>query len=486
MPTGSLFRRLIPPLVAVIALLTAVVTTFGRSKMNDALTDRAMRRAVALSAVERDGILRLMRAGAHSDLQYVLEQIGRSPDIEVVRLLRPDGLVASSSHPHETGSHLPDHVTQTTVTGDLRPAASGAAPGQHSVIHVVQPFRNTPECQECHREQGPVIAWLDLDVDVNEHAIGFATFTSLSAALGGLYLLAAVGILVPGLSRTALKPLRRLTDAMGRVKGGDLTVTVDPAGTREIDTVISGFNRMVGDLKQARAVEEEARRNQMERVEQLAVVGELAAGLAHEVRNPLSGVKAVLDVLTRECEDDTRRRVLKDASGELVRIDQILKDLLQFARPKPPAIQPFAFNDLVRDAIALSFTGGAGHPHATLALDDTLPTAMGDAGQIRQVLVNLLINAQHAATRGGEVIVATGVADGHIWCRVQDDGPGVPIDRAEAIFRPFVTSKSRGTGLGLSISRRIMEMHNGRLALDNPGMQGASFTFTLPVASSSS
>jgi signal transduction histidine kinase len=192
-------------------------------------------------------------------------------------------------------------------------------------------------------------------------------------------------------------------------------------------------------------------------------------------------VKAVLDVLTRECEDEGRKRVLKDASGELVRIDQILKDLLQFARPKPPAIQPFDFNELVRDAVALSFPGGTGHPHARCHFDETLPTAMGDSGQIRQVLVNLLINAQHAATRGGEVIVATGRGDGHLWCRVQDDGPGVPIDRAEAIFKPFFTSKSRGTGLGLSISRRIMEMHNGRLVLDNPGMQSASFTFTLPI-----
>ena len=483
MLTGSLFRRLIPPLVLVIALLTVVVTFVGRSKMNDALTDRARRRAVALSAVERDGILRLMRAGAHSDLQYVLEQIGRSPDIDVVRLVRPDGLVASSSHPHETGSLLPDHVVQTAEDGDLMTVRPQPEAPLSLVVHVVQPFRNTPECQECHREQGPVIAWLDIDVDVNEHAIGFATFTSLSAALGGLYLLAAVGILVPGLRRAALKPLRRLTEGMGRVRDGDLAVAVDAGGTREIDTVISGFNQMVGDLKQARAVEEEARRNQMERVEQLAVVGELAAGLAHEVRNPLSGVKAVLDVLTRECEDEARKRVLKDASGELVRIDQILKDLLQFARPKPPAIQPFDFNELVRDAVALSFPGGTGHPHARCLFDETLPTAMGDSGQIRQVLVNLLINAQHAATRGGEVIVATGRSDGHLWCRVQDDGPGVPIDRAEAIFKPFFTSKSRGTGLGLSISRRIMEMHNGRLVLDNPGMQSASFTFTLPFQS---
>ena len=255
-----------------------------------------------------------------------------------------------------------DHVVQGSERGDPMPHAGGSPWRTHSVIHVVQPFRNDTECQACHRDAGPIVAWLDLDVDVNEHSVGFATFTSLSAALGGLYLLAAIAILVPGLATVVLRPLRRLTDAMGRVRDGDLTVSVEPGGTREIDTVVSGFNRMVVDLRQARAVEEEARRHHMERVEQLAVVGELAAGLAHEVRNPLSGVKAVLDVLTRECDDEARRHVLHDASGELVRIDQILKELLQFARPKPPTLAPFDFNGLVRDAVALTFPAGADHP----------------------------------------------------------------------------------------------------------------------------
>jgi len=194
-------------------------------------------------------------------------------------------------------------------------------------------------------------------------------------------------------------------------------------------------------------------------------------------------VKAVVDVLARESHDESRRRVLHDASGELVRIDQILKDLLQFARPKPPAPAPFDFNALVRDAVALTLPPGGEHPQPRCDLADDLPVAVGDAGQIRQVLVNLLLNARQAATPTGEVAVSTGQRDGELWCRIRDDGPGVPVDRAEAIFRPFFTSKTRGTGLGLSITRRIVELHGGRLVLDNPGEPGASFTFTLPPTS---
>ena len=113
-------------------------------------------------------------------------------------------------------------------------------------------------------------------------------------------------------------------------------------------------------------------------------------------------------------------------------------------------------------------------------LAEGLPAAMGDAGQVRQVLVNLLLNAQQAATRAGEVVVSTGSRDGHRLVPRPRRRRRRAADRAEAIFKPFVTPKTRGTGLGLSISRRVIELQGGRLALDNPGEPGASFTLTLP------
>lgn len=484
MSKHSLFRRLIPPLVVVIGILTAIITWVGTVRMNVALADRARRRADSLAASEHDSLLRLMRSGDHRDLQAALEPLGRNPDVAALRLLGPDGRILASSRAAERGGVLGDHLAQRGSGGDLLAGDAGPDVHRRGVIHVTRPFLNDSGCQSCHGTGGPVIAWLDLDVDVNEHAIGFATFTTLSAALGAFYLLAAIAILVPGLSAIVVRPLRRLTDAMRQVRDGDLAVSVAPAGTREIDTVVGGFNRMVVDLRNARASEEEARRLQLERVEQLAVVGELAAGLAHEVRNPLSGVKAVLDVLERESGDPSRRDVLRDASGELVRIDQILRELLQFARPKPPALVPFDLDALVRNAVALTVPADADAPRIRCEIDGALPAAMGDAGQVRQVLVNLLLNAQHASGETGEVVISTGRHDGQLWCRVRDTGAGVPAEKAETIFRPFVTTKTRGTGLGLSISRRIVELHGGRLALDNPGEPGASFTFTLPVAPS--
>jgi len=260
---------------------------------------------------------------------------------------------------------------------------------------------------------------------------------------------------------------------------------VAPSGTKEIDGVIEGFNRMVEQLRHGRAAEEEARRLHLERVEQLAAVGELAAGLAHEIRNPLSGVKAVVEVLAQEpAFDDTRKAVLRDAAGELSRMDQIVRDLLQYARPRVPSVAAFDLNAVARDTATLTLAPAVGKgATVTLELAADLPDALGDTDMVRQVLVNLLLNALQAvpAPEQAHVTVTTGAHDGLVWCRIRDSGPGVPATRAETVFKPFVTTKTRGTGLGLSISRRLLELQGGRLNLENPGETGAAFRLSVPA-----
>jgi signal transduction histidine kinase len=253
-----------------------------------------------------------------------------------------------------------------------------------------------------------------------------------------------------------------------------------------VDAVADGFNHMVARLRQGHAAEQEAQRLQLERVEQLAAVGQLAAGLAHEFRNPLSSVRAVLEVVADEPGQSAEsRQMLRDAAGELDRLDQIVRDLLQYARPRPPSLATFDLNAIVKEVA--DFTLSRAHScgaRVVIEPDERLPPSTGDTDMVRQVLVNLLLNAQQAAPAAGAAFtLRTGHDEWHTWCRVRDNGPGVPADRATAVFQPFVTTKTRGTGLGLSISRRVMELQGGQLTLDNPGQSGASFTISLPRAS---
>jgi hypothetical protein len=484
MQSKTLIRRLLPPLAGVVGVLTLAVLIVGMIAMRGAVLDRARSRAAILSSSERDGLERLMRAGDHSDLQNLVEQMARVPDVAAVRIIRPNGIVHASSMPSEIGSPAGSHRVQTSPQGDLIPASvNGAARNEPLAVHVVQPFLNKPSCSRCHATPGDILGYLDLDAHINTHLTGLTAFGTLSGALGLLYLAAVLGVALPLVNQVVRRPVRQITSAMREVQAGDLGARVEPCGTREIDAVVDGFNQMVDQLRHGRAAEETARRLELERVEQLATVGEIAAGLAHEVRNPISGVKAVLEIIVRDTSDEERRGVLRDATNELMRIDRILRELLQYARPKKPVQGPLDLNALVRDAAAFTQRGaGPGAASVTCEVDPALPQAHGDPDQIRQVLVNLLINAQQAAGPGGQVHVTTGQRESTVWCRVRDTGPGVPVDRADTVFRPFATTKARGTGLGLSISRRIMELHGGSLTLDNPGQPGASLTFALAQA----
>jgi signal transduction histidine kinase len=480
-PSRSLFVTLLAPIAGAVALLTLAVVVQGSRWMQGAVLERAEARAEALVEAERDEIVILARYGAHHlELQRIIEVIGRHPDLSTARLLRPNGVVRASSQVVEVGQLMPQLVPAPdageTVQGD-------ASAYEDGIVHAVRPLLNGPDCVTCHQQDGPVLGWLNVDVLVSEHRTGVRAFGQLSSVLGLLYFLAAVGLAVPTLGFLVVRPLRRLMAALERVEAGDLTATVPTTGTTEIDAVVEGFNGMVARLRQGRAAEQEAQRLQMERVEQLASVGHLATGLAHEFRNPLSSVRAVLEVVAEEPGRRESRQVLREAAGELDRLDQIVRDLLRYARPRAPSLASFDLDALVREVAQFTISRGTSSGAVHMEPATHLPPVIADADMTRQVLVNLLLNAQQAAPAGGaKITIATGHNGQRAWCRVRDNGPGVPADRAATLFRPFVTTKTRGTGLGLSISRRIVELLGGQLTLDNPGEPGASFTFTLPLA----
>lgn len=486
MASRSLLGRLLPPLVLVILALTVLVVLVGDVFIRRAVLDRAHVRAAALSGLERDVLYRLMRAGDHSDLQQWMEMTARHPDVAQVRLLSPEGVVRVSSAPAQVGRRAEQHVGQVASDGDEMRLPRTESHQHGDIIHTSQPIRTLAECRTCHRDAPEVMAVLDLDVAVNAHTTGLTAFRTFASLLGLLYLAGVLAVFGSTFRARVARPLGALRRAMRDVEKGDLSARLPPLGTREIDEVGAGFNMMVARLREGAAAEQEARRLQLERVEQLATVGELAAGLAHEIRNPLSGVKAVVDVIQRGMpSDDPKRPVLKDASQELLRIDQIVRELLNYARPKIPVPGVFDLNALVCEASQLTLAPATSNgAQVSCHLAEALPAANADAAMTRQILVNLVLNAMQAHVNPSDatIQVRTGRDDGVLWCSVQDNGPGVAADRSESIFKPFFTTKTRGTGLGLAVSRRLAELQGGRLILENPGEPGARFRFTIPAA----
>jgi signal transduction histidine kinase len=216
----------------------------------------------------------------------------------------------------------------------------------------------------------------------------------------------------------------------------------------------------------------------------LASIGEVAAVIAHEIRNPLAAISGAIQVLGQDMTPDApRHHVLGEILGEIRRLDERVNDLLTYARPAVPNREMVDPLDLIRTTIRL-LSGDPLMDKARIVIsgDRRLPPFPMDAHQIQQVIVNLVQNAMHAIDGKGTVhVTARRIREGGIEISVEDSGPGVRQDLAEAIFRPFFSTRARGTGLGLAISRKIVESHEGTLQIDLSHPKGARFVITLPV-----
>ena len=248
---------------------------------------------------------------------------------------------------------------------------------------------------------------------------------------------------------------------------------------------LSGLIHVIRDITQRRRVEEA-----LQRAEQLKMVGELAAGLAHEIKNPLAGIKGSIQVLveTAGMAQEDRSLILK-AIDEIKRIDTLLKSLLNFAKPPKLQLMPTDVNDLLDKAVALSLKhpslapGGSKTINVLKDFDPDLHDIMADPMQLQQVFLNLMFNAIEAMPRGGALAVKTFLDDAAAELRIaiSDSGKGMEPHVLDQIFQPFFTTKRKGSGLGLSICQRLVDQHEGTIRVESAPGKGTVFTIVLPA-----
>jgi signal transduction histidine kinase len=305
--------------------------------------------------------------------------------------------------------------------------------------------------------------------------------TVLVVATGGAVAICAVMIAV--LAVVVHRPMTELQEKIAQVREGDLTVSVDFAGRNdEIGDLGKDFNDMVRQLRESREEIQRLHRTQMSRAEHLATLGELAAGLAHEIRNPLAGIAGVIEIIGRDLpKESPARTVLKDVRSEVLHINKIMSELLEIARPKQPEFRKADLNATAEHAVIFArnqaTTRGV---EIELAKDPEALVIEHDAGQIHQVLLNLLLNGVQACEAGGKVAVHLAHTDDSAQLTVVDTGKGIPPENLANIFRPFFTTKGNGTGLGLSLARRMVEEHGGRIEVSSWVGKGSRFVVSLP------
>ena len=307
----------------------------------------------------------------------------------------------------------------------------------------------------------------------------------ITVATAGAFLICASVIMV--LAVSVRRPMIELQDKIARVRLGDMNAFVSFSNRKdEIGDLGCDFNDMVAQLKASREEIQRLHQTQMSRAEHFATLGELAAGLAHEIRNPLAGIAGVIEIVSRDLPPKSAAlAVIKDAKEEALQINRILTELLDTARPKPPQFRVSDLNSTVEHAVQFA-RQQAITKRITIDLDkgDELPPVDHDPNQINQVLLNLLLNAIQSMDKPGAIRVSIQQDGDCAVVTVADEGKGIAPENLSNIFRPFFTTKGHGTGLGLSLARRIVESHAGQIDVRSELGNGTQFLVRLPFQNS--
>ncbi|MDB5376713.1 MAG: two-component sensor histidine kinase [Rubritepida sp.] len=322
---------------------------------------------------------------------------------------------------------------------------------------------------------GVVSVQLSNDVAYLAHVRTWSLFLALALGTGLLSLM--VGLL---LSKHMTGPLRALSHGLRHVREGDYKATVPVSGDREFAELAAGFNSMAAQLDSLRQREFEMRQR-----EQLATLGEAAATIAHEIRNPLGIIKTSSQVLRMKSalsiESD---RLVGFVLDEVERIDGLVKDLLDYVKPlETVSVRLDLFEDVVAGVLEFAAPELARRGIVSDVVQPDGPTLIsGNAAQLHQALLNILLNAMDAMPNGGRLTVSAKQLGAIVLLQIQDTGIGISATIRERIFQPFVTDKPRGTGLGLAKVWSVMERHGGHIDFESmPGM-GTTFTLHFPGA----
>ncbi len=342
------------------------------------------------------------------------------------------------------------------------------------------------------------------DQQVKYAYIGIFTATGAVLLFGGI-----LTLMVP---RVITKPVLHLVDVTKKVASGDFSHRVKNLfGSSEISMLTQAFNNMLESIEYQRGelekkndenlkLLEETRRfnevleakieeatreikekqEELIRSERLATIGEVAAGIAHEVRNPISGIAIALELMKNETQSQEHKETISDILKEIGRLERIIKELLQLASPRSLNLIECHPNEIVERALGLARLKTHGKGIYIEKKLNCIERFKVDPEQIQQVVINLLINGIEAMNGSGKLTVETMASDGHIQIKVSDTGCGFPEEDKEKIFRPFYSTKEHGTGLGLSISRRILETHKGKILTLSEKDKGSTFTIMIP------
>ncbi|MCL4536835.1 MAG: ATP-binding protein [Nitrospirae bacterium] len=491
------FKLLFLALLAVFAITTLIVWS-DIEDTKDRLINVQKEKAVLLSDIIKQSVMILMLENKWKELQSQIEDFTRNnPELKEVRIFHPvSGRIIVSNEREDVGKKIYKKDWNRFIRQEHSPFVIKKE--DEIFATRVIPIENRPECHRCHSPKEKIRGVLDVEVSlaVAQQSINELTYRHFAGLVMGFVMISL--IFMVGGERLINRPLRDLMGVMKKVETGDLSVRANDKGKDEFAYLSGVFNTMIEKLEATRKEIELCHMQQMEKTSKLASLGEIVSGIAHEIKNPLAGISCAVQVFHSELsEDDSRRPIITEVLNQVNRLDRIVKDLLSYAKPKPPMFAPSRLNDVMEKALFFVY------PEAkkqNVIIDnqvgEDVPEILMDSDQMQQVFLNTIINAIHAMPNGGILTISALKKDGQevqdeikrpvqdekfIAVNFHDTGKGISPEDLAYIFEPFFTKKTKGTGLGLSISRKIVQEHGGDIGVQSEVGKGSVFTVYLPI-----
>jgi two-component system, NtrC family, sensor kinase len=522
--THSLSAKLNLLLLGAMLVIFALLGYLNVRLHRQHLEQNTLQAAERISDVIKQGTTDYMLRNDREALYHSIKTMAAEPGIYKIRIFDQDGRITYTTTPSEQ-NHVVDktgeacygcHAQSQPLTRLNRPDRfriyrNG---GGLRVLGIITPIENQPTCSnaECHAHPASqkILGVLDTNLSLAKADIQLAesSRTMIAYTGCGLVLVALVSCIfvwvVVGL------PVKALERGTERLKGGDLGYQIGVESEDEMGDLARSFNDMSRQLEAEHTQNEAWTHTLEQRVEQktrelkrahehalhtekMASIGKMAAVLAHEINNPLSGILTYAKLLRKYVDHadngkDRRREICESLdliASESRRCGDLVKNLLTFSRTTPMNLQATDLNQVIEQSLRLvQHQFDLAGIHVQEQLQGPLPLVLCDGAQIEQVLLALLMNAIDAMPQGGNlwIVTASNPEQSEVRIVVRDDGAGIPPDILPRIFEPFLTTKEtgRGVGLGLAISHSILERHNGTVSVKSELGKGTTFTVTLP------
>lgn len=488
----------------VVTLTLAFFAFFLIENQKEHLLQAKKKEIETLSTLINHAVINFMKEGETKDFHNFLNLFGIAEDLLEVRILEENGTVLHSSHKIEERKSMAYLFPQGAENTRTLPAVFEQEVNGKLSLSTIKTFQNEASCFPCHGNQKKTLGILhvSLPMEATIQSIRFnRTLLIISTVITLLLMALAINLL---LTRLVKNPTRRLIASMSQVEAGNFEVKIDLDTQDELGRLAKNFASMVQKLFAVQKEVERQHRREISQVQHLASLGELAASVAHEIRNPLAGIKLAIQVLSKEPGlASDHQQTMAEIMRSIERLDKTVADLLLYSRQSPPQFQLISLTEVIEETLSsMKDQFQLAGIQVKKCFDPDLPPLSLDSEQMARAFLNLFLNALQAMPKGGTLKIKTGRCEpgcfqGHgfmvsedslptnAWAEVlvTDTGEGMPPGVLSEIFRPFFTTKAKGTGLGLSLSRRVVEQHQGHIFVRSEIGKGTTFFLFFPIRS---